>query len=170
MEGCMPFNASSPYVYEAGSSIQSESCATIIGLEGRDAVTGSAYPAFAIRTFIPNCVNQSMGHVSYGGAYFKGRIECCSGHLYFDIEGTPRKRKWYERYSRILILVIGVVLLIIALIICWVIYSYFQKKNTSEDNSHPTPDHTPESVPLTTDVPMQSYKLVATLSSPEQDV
>jgi hypothetical protein len=92
----MIFNESSPYVYKAGSSSNKESCAvsslkesicsyieiniykTVIGAEGRDSLTGTTYPAFAIRTFISKCVNQPLGRVSYGGAYFKGRIECCS--------------------------------------------------------------------------------------------
>ncbi len=99
LAGCMIFNESNPYVYKAGSSSNEESCAvsslknsissyikiniykTIIGVEGRDAVTGATYPTFAIRTFISKCVNQPLGSVSYGGAYFKGRIECCSTHL-----------------------------------------------------------------------------------------
>lgn len=54
---------------------------TIVGLAGQDATTRKPYPAFTIRTFIPNCVNQPLGHISYGGAYFKGRIECCSSHF-----------------------------------------------------------------------------------------
>ncbi|CAF1326630.1 unnamed protein product [Adineta steineri] len=81
LEGCMLFDESSPHVYKAGSSSREESCATIIGLTGRDSVTGTIYPDFAIRTFIPKCVNQNWGTVSYGGATFWGRIECCANHL-----------------------------------------------------------------------------------------
>ena len=100
LDGCLIFNESSPYVYKAGSSSNQESCAvsnvsksvissidiyiivqTIIGLEGQDVTTGISYPNFSIRTFIANCVDQPFGRVSFGGAYFKGRIECCSTPL-----------------------------------------------------------------------------------------
>ena len=53
----------------------------IVGLPGTDLITGRPYPAFTIRTFIANCVNQSLGNVTYGGASFHGRIDCCSTSL-----------------------------------------------------------------------------------------
>jgi len=53
----------------------------IIGLAGKDLITGDDYSAFYIRTFIDNCVNQSLGNVTYGGASFQGRIDCCSTSL-----------------------------------------------------------------------------------------
>ena len=53
----------------------------IIGLPGKDPITGLRYPAFTIRTFIDQCQNQSWGKVTYGGATFFGRIDCCSTSL-----------------------------------------------------------------------------------------
>ena len=53
----------------------------IIGLSGKDFVTGQNYSAFTIRTFISNCTNQSSGDVTYGGIRFRGRIDCCSTAL-----------------------------------------------------------------------------------------
>ena len=53
----------------------------IVGLEGKDLITGGNYPAFTIRTFIENCTNQSLGNITYGGATFQGRIDCCSTPL-----------------------------------------------------------------------------------------
>ncbi|CAF4621224.1 unnamed protein product, partial [Rotaria sp. Silwood2] len=79
--GCSTLNISSPYVYESGSSNSFEACATIIGLSGHDPFTNTNYPAFTIRTIIAHCENQSLGVVSYGGATFKGRINCCWTNL-----------------------------------------------------------------------------------------
>ncbi|CAF1519463.1 unnamed protein product [Adineta steineri] len=53
----------------------------IVGLAGKDFITGQKYPAFTIRTFINNCTNQSFGNVTYGGVTFQGRIDCCSTSL-----------------------------------------------------------------------------------------
>jgi hypothetical protein len=53
----------------------------IIGLEGKDPVSGVSYPAFIIRTFVGQCVNQPFGNVNYGGATFVGRLDCCSSSL-----------------------------------------------------------------------------------------
>ena len=53
----------------------------ILGLAGVDGMTGKQYPPFTIRTFIANCVNQSLGNVTYGGARFQGCIQCCSTSL-----------------------------------------------------------------------------------------
>lgn len=49
----------------------------IVGLPGKDPSTNINYPAFTMRTFIENCQNQSGKRVSYGGAIFQGRIQCC---------------------------------------------------------------------------------------------
>ncbi|CAF1105896.1 unnamed protein product [Adineta ricciae] len=81
LKGCDILNTSSPFVYNSISSDPSESCAMIIGLSGKDFVTGQNYPAFTIRTFISNCTNQSSGDVTYGGIRFQGRIDCCSTAL-----------------------------------------------------------------------------------------
>ncbi|CAF2050611.1 unnamed protein product [Rotaria magnacalcarata] len=78
---CMILNTSSPYIYKSASSDSSDSCAMIVGLAGTDLKTGHHYLSFTIRTFIHNCVNQSFGNVTYGGAAFQGRIQCCSTSL-----------------------------------------------------------------------------------------
>ncbi|CAF3595505.1 unnamed protein product [Rotaria socialis] len=77
LTGCSTFDLSSPHVYESGSSDSDEACATIIGLTGKDSFTNVTYPTFFIRTFIQHCKNQSLGNISYGGATFQGRINCC---------------------------------------------------------------------------------------------
>lgn len=41
-------------------------------------ITGGDYPTFIIRTFIDNCTNQSLGTITFAGAIFQGRIDCCS--------------------------------------------------------------------------------------------
>ncbi|CAF1152777.1 unnamed protein product [Adineta steineri] len=92
--GCSILNTSSPHVHEFGSSSTSESCATIVGLAGHDALSNRSYPAFTIRTYIADCRNQSLGVVSYGGATFTGRISCCHTNSCntepLDIYLTPR--------------------------------------------------------------------------------
>lgn len=45
---------------------------TVVGLSNED------YPTFIIRTFIDNCINQSLGNVIYAGVRFQGRIDCCA--------------------------------------------------------------------------------------------
>ncbi|CAF1364477.1 unnamed protein product [Rotaria magnacalcarata] len=77
LAGCSTLNLSSPHVYESGSSDSTEACATVIGFKGIDSFTNVTYPAFFIRTFIQHCNNQSLGNISYGGATFQGRINCC---------------------------------------------------------------------------------------------
>ncbi|CAF3394623.1 unnamed protein product [Rotaria socialis] len=78
---CMILNTSSPYVYKSASSDSSDLCAMIVGLAGTDLKTRHHYLSFTIRTFIHNCANQSFGNVTYGGATFQGRIQCCSTPL-----------------------------------------------------------------------------------------
>jgi hypothetical protein len=53
----------------------------IVGLAGKDLITGDNYSAFTIRTFIDNCINQSLGNITYGGATFQGYIDCCTTSL-----------------------------------------------------------------------------------------
>lgn len=53
----------------------------IVGLAGIDEQTGKHYPPFVIRTFVTNCVNQSLGNVTFAGARFHGYIQCCSTSL-----------------------------------------------------------------------------------------
>ncbi|CAF1140007.1 unnamed protein product [Adineta ricciae] len=77
LAGCHTLNTSSSHVYRIGSSNPSESCATIIGLAGRDPISNINYPSFTIRTFIMDCQNQSLGLISFGGAEFQGSIGCC---------------------------------------------------------------------------------------------
>ncbi|CAF3705849.1 unnamed protein product [Rotaria sp. Silwood1] len=67
--------------YVATLSSATESCMTIIGVEGQDPLTNISYSAFTIRTIIAHCENQSLGIVSYGGATFRGRINCCWTNL-----------------------------------------------------------------------------------------
>ncbi|CAF1471432.1 unnamed protein product [Adineta steineri] len=81
LRDCNILNPMSKYVYNSASSNPSESCAMIVGLAGKDFITGQKYPAFTIRTFINNCTNQSFGNVTYGGVTFEGRIDCCSTSL-----------------------------------------------------------------------------------------
>ncbi|CAF3763003.1 unnamed protein product [Adineta steineri] len=81
LKDCNILNPMSQYVYNSASSNPSESCAMIVGLAGKDFITGQKYPAFTIRTFINNCTNQSFGNVTYGGVTFQGRIDCCSTSL-----------------------------------------------------------------------------------------
>lgn len=49
----------------------------IVGLAGRDTSTNNSYPVFILRTFMAHCENQPLGIISYGGAIFQGRINCC---------------------------------------------------------------------------------------------
>ncbi|CAF3559724.1 unnamed protein product [Rotaria socialis] len=132
LEGCMIFNKSSPKVYEAGSSGNREACATIIGLEGRDSVTGKTYPAFALRTFITDCVSQPLGYVSYGGAFFKGRIECCSSHFCntktLDTKETTSKLRQIVTII-IIIVVVAILLIFVAIAIASAVYLYRKKKD-----------------------------------------
>ncbi|CAF1301359.1 unnamed protein product [Rotaria sordida] len=81
LKDCMILNTSSSYVYNSASSNPSESCTMIIGPAGKDLITEHNYPAFTMRTFIDNCINQSLGNVTYGGVTFQGRIDCCSTSL-----------------------------------------------------------------------------------------
>ncbi|CAF3744235.1 unnamed protein product, partial [Rotaria sordida] len=81
LKDCMILNTSSSYVYNSASSNPSESCTMIIGPAGKDLVTEHNYPAFTMRTFIDNCINQSLSNVTYGGVTFQGRIDCCSTSL-----------------------------------------------------------------------------------------
>ncbi|CAF4839779.1 unnamed protein product [Rotaria sp. Silwood1] len=81
LTGCSTLDILNPYVYESGSSNSFEACATIIGVEGQDPLTNISYSAFTIRTIIAHCENQSLGIVSYGGATFRGRINCCWTNL-----------------------------------------------------------------------------------------
>ncbi|CAF4524501.1 unnamed protein product [Rotaria socialis] len=128
----MIFNKSSPNVYEAGSSGNREACATIIGLEGRDSVTGKTYPAFALRTFITDCVSQPLGYVSYGGAFFKGRIECCSSHFCntktLDTKETTSKLRQIVTII-IIIVVVAILLIFVAIAIASAVYLYRKKKD-----------------------------------------
>ncbi|UJR17342.1 hypothetical protein I4U23_004237 [Adineta vaga] len=136
LTGCMVLDESSPHVYKTGTSSYSEACATIIGLEGRDTVTGTKYPAFVIRTFISKCVNKQLGKISYGGATFEGRIECCTSH--FCNKKTLVIKKRHRLLSKKMLIIIGIVVGLLAIIVGIVIGIAFwlrTKKHNSEYGS-----------------------------------
>ncbi|CAF1199768.1 unnamed protein product [Rotaria sp. Silwood1] len=125
LKDCMILNTSSSHVYNSASSNPSESCAMIVGQAGKDLMTGRNYPAFTIRTFINNCINQSLGNVTYGGATFHGRIDCCSTSLcnihplYINLTSSTIKSKHVFSTSKVivstLIICLGFIFIIIGI-------------------------------------------------------
>ncbi|CAF0977860.1 unnamed protein product [Rotaria sp. Silwood1] len=125
LKDCMILNTSSSHVYNSASSNPSESCAMIVGQTGKDLMTGRNYPAFTIRTFINNCINQSLGNVTYGGATFQGRIDCCSTSLcnihplYINLTSSTIKSKRVFSTSKVivstLIICLGFIFIIIGI-------------------------------------------------------
>ncbi|CAF3074865.1 unnamed protein product [Rotaria sp. Silwood2] len=109
LKDCMILNTSSSYVYNSASSNPFELCGMIIGLPGKDLITGRNYSAFTIRTFIDNCTNQSLGNVTYGGATFQGRIDCCStslcniNPLHINVTFSTIKQKYVSSISKIVL-------------------------------------------------------------------
>ena len=123
-------------------------------MEGRDAATGAKYPAFAMRTFISKCVNHKWGTVSYGGATFRGRIECCTSHLcnkqsnrenlssdlhlaivIFQDLVIPKRRRMPWKFVLVLTGAVSVGLLIVAGAIAGLVYRSRQKKTKGKYDS-----------------------------------
>jgi len=153
LQGCSIFNQSNPYVYKAGSSSHNEQCAvscfflclfdrsksffrckTIFGEAGKDSVTKKAYPAFTIRTFVHKCVSKS-GTVSYGGATFRGRIDCCSTDLCNSKNMNDKSvQSKVKRFTKLGLFLGSIILIsiVIGIIVGFVLVRHRQKK-TSKD-------------------------------------
>ncbi|CAF1098107.1 unnamed protein product [Adineta steineri] len=137
LKDCMILNESSPHVYKTKTSSLSEACATIIGREGQDAATGKKYPMFVIRTFISKCVtSKQLGKMSYGGATFEGRIECCTSH--FCNTRTLNITKRHRIFSKKMLMIIGMIigtLAVLAGIVIGGIHLMNKKKNKDKYGS-----------------------------------
>ncbi|CAF1086085.1 unnamed protein product [Adineta ricciae] len=132
LAGCQVLDPSSPNVYKSGTSSPSESCATIVGVEGQDPVTKVKYPAFVIRTFISKCVDHSLGKVSYGGATFHGRIQCCKSHLCNKDTLTTKKLRG-ARFTKKLLLIMTVAIgLLVATIVTGLISFILYRKRVRD--------------------------------------